>query len=128
MATKTIIISEIKSNDKFINVKDNSGIEYGISREKSPNLTKTVESLKVGDELTGDYFLWKDKHYLSDIKSGGEKGTGKSFAPKNHAREAAFYAAQAAGSTLALQKDVTLDKFKEYANGIHEWIMSKTSL
>jgi len=128
MATKKVIIATIKDSEKWINITDNEGVEYGIMKEKSPKLTEILKTAKPGDEITADHSIGKDgeKNFLWDPKATGQGG--KPFAPKNYSREAALYAAQATGSALALQKDVNLDKFKEFAEGVHAWIMSKTSL
>lgn len=123
---KKIIIAEIKSNDKFFNIKDNNGIEYGIGRDKSPILSKKLETAKAGDEITGEYFLWKDKHYLSDPKEGGKSG-GKSFPAADKSFDAAKVAAAAAAGMLSLTKDATTTQFDTLFEHIHTKIMSKKS-
>lgn len=121
--TKTIVISEIKSNDKFHNIKDNTGIEYGISREKSPLLSKILDSAKVGDEIKGDYFLWKDKHYLSDSKETSKGGAKYTAAPKDKSFDAGIAAATATAKHLAMTKDATVEMITGTFKLYHELIM-----
>lgn len=124
---KKIIFASVKSqNEKFFNILDNNGIEYGIGKEKSPVLFAKMATLKPGEEFSADYFLWKDKHYLSDVKEGGGKGFGgnKSFAPKDKKWESAIAAAQTVGHMLALTKDATPEQFDKLFDHIHNKIMS----
>lgn len=124
--TKTIIIQTLKDSDKFYNIIDNNNVEWGIGKDKNPKLAAILSTAKTGDSVTGNPWTKDGKNYLFDPKEGGAAG-GKTFAPKDHARESAYHAAAAAGSMMALQKEITVEKFVDIANGIHLWIMSKTS-
>lgn len=126
-ATKTVIIAEKKSNDKFVNIKDNTGTEYGISREKSPKLSEEADKLNIGDEITGEYFMWKEKHYLSEIKSGSAKGNEKSFTPPDKSFDAAKTSALAVASMFSLEKDKSTEKVSEMFEALHKLIMSKVT-
>lgn len=126
--TRKIIIAEIKNSDKFFNIKDNNGVEYGISKEKSPILSKQLESAKVGDEITAEYFLWKEKHYLSDIKETGKSGFGgKSFVSKDKSYEAAIASINAAASLYSFDKDKNMTQITSAAETFHAFIMSKVT-
>lgn len=127
MATKKVIIATIKDSEKWINVVDNEGVEFGIMKEKSPKLAEILKTAKAGDEITGDHSVGKDggKNFLWDPKATGQGG--KSFAPADKSFQAALSASQAAGSMMALQKEVSYEKFETLANQIHAWILTKKS-
>jgi hypothetical protein len=64
---------------------------------------------------------------LSDVKEGGAKGGGKSYAPKDKSFDAAIASIDAAAKLFSLSKDVPVTKVTEYAEAFHAWIMSKSA-
>lgn len=132
MAVEKIIVATKKFNNNWWSIIDNNGREISISTINKKS--QAAENQKIhgilvnanpGDEISIDVRDWQGKFYGNDPKEGGGAG-GKGFVPKNQAREAALSAAIAAGNALSLQKDVSLDEFKKFATGVHEWIMSQS--
>lgn len=124
---KTIKIAEIKSNDKFINIKDEAGQEYGVSREKSPKLIAILEKSKVGDSVTGEVFIWNTKTYLSDPKENKSTVSGKAFAPKDKPYEAATKAFEAACQAYTADKEKSDEKIIALAQKGYDFIMGKVT-
>ncbi len=120
---RKVIIATITSNDKFYNIKDNAGTEYGISREKSPKLATQLANAKTGDEITAEYFLWKEKHYLSDAKESGKGGKGN-YTPADKPFQAAISAATAASNVL-FGKGFSQAAFDDAFNHIYNKISEK---
>lgn len=137
MADTKIIIANIKESTTFYNVETNEGKNIGIPKDKNPVLVKQLAAAKPGDELIIN--LWEKegddgkggkvlKSYGYDPKgNGGNKGGGKSFAPKDKSFDAAIAAAQAAATAISLKKDSTLADFDTYFAHIHTAIMGKVS-
>lgn len=138
MATEKLILANKKFSNNWWTITDNNGREISIGtvnkKSQAPENQKLAALLinaEIGSEVEVDIREWKNaeseiKLFGNDPKSAGFSGGTKSFTPKNQAREAALSAAQATGNALALQKDITLDKFKEFAEGVHAWIMLKS--
>jgi len=122
---RKVKIKTITTTDKFVNVLGEDGIKYGIAKDRSPNLVAVLAKAKEGDEISGEYFLYKDNHYLSDPKEG--KAGGKSFAPKDKSFEAAQTASLAAAQFYSLDKEKSDDKVLALAEKIHGFIMGKVT-
>jgi hypothetical protein len=130
MANQKVIIAEIKSNDKFVNIKSNEGIWYGIGKEKSPKLYEEAKNKAVGEEITGNSWESKPdeqgvtKHYLFEIKENGAGGNKGTYIPKNPSLENARTAALTVGH-LYFGKMPTKDQFDELFEHIFAKIASK---
>lgn len=123
---KTIKLSEIKPNGKYINIKSEDGVEYGVNQDKSPKLFAILEKAKVGDSVTGEAFQWNTKWFLSDPKEN-KGGGGKSFAPKDKSYEAAVSSFEAACQAYSLDKEKTDDKIMALTQKGYDFIMGKVT-
>lgn len=133
MAVEKVIVAAKEFKNNWWSVTENTGRVINIStinkksqQAENQKLAGILANINVGEEVEIDVRPWEGKFYGNDPKSGGAGGA-KSFTPADKSFSSAQYAAQAAGSMLALQKDVTFAKFEELANQIHTWILSKKS-
>lgn len=132
MAVEKVLIATVKFANNWFTVTDNNGREVNVGTvdkktqaAQNPKLKAILENAKAGDEVEIDVRDWQGKFYGNDPKSAGSGG--KSFTLADKSFDAGKVAAQATGSLLALQKDITFEKFEEMANKIHSWILSKKS-
>lgn len=124
---KKIKIKVVESNDKFFNITGEDGIKYGVARDKSPKLCAILATAKVGDEITGEYFMWKENHYLSDPKEAG-KGGAKTFTPRDKFLDCAIAAGQAAATFHSLDKEAkTNEKLIATTEALFIWMTGKIS-
>lgn len=120
-----IIVAEISERNGWANIKTNEGKEISIMLSKCPKLAEQLKDAKPGIELTGKLVEKDGKSYLWDIDE--KKSGSKSFPAADKSFQAALSASQAAGSMMALQKEVSYEKFETLANQIHAWILTKKS-
>lgn len=124
---KKVKISDLKINDKFINVIVENGtekIEYGVSRERSPKLIAILEKAKAGDEVIGEYFFYNNKHYLSDPKDAGKARTST---PRDKSLDAGIAAWEGACQAYALDKEKSDEKILALAQKGYDFIIGKVT-
>lgn len=121
---KSIIVATVKATEKWFNVTDNEGLEYGVSKEKAPQVSAQLATATAGTVITGKVSNKDGKNYIWDIDNkskGSGSGGGKTFT-KNYNFEAATASLNAAATLFSLDKDKDAAKVVATARIFNEYL------